>query len=171
MLQASRASSPGTRASTPEHDSHTAMTRSCHGRILKLDTQPPSSDIYPPNGHNSTVQTQSYYLFLSTPARLVGWDLDDAESSKPSALPRTLSRARKMTVNVTPVIAGQVVHIKNNRRTTTVRMATRLGVTQRPTSIVVLGSKSAKYKKMGFLCRSRGLRSLHSRVSRPSALP
>ena len=35
-----------------------------------------------------------------------GWDLGDPDPSKPSTLPQTLSRARKMTV--TAVIAGQV---------------------------------------------------------------
>ena len=36
--------------------------------------------------------------------------MGDAKSSKPCALPRTLSRARKMTV--TTVTAGQVMHIR-----------------------------------------------------------
>ena len=45
-----------------------------------------------------------------------GWDLGDPRPSQPSALPRTLSRAHKMTVPT--VIAGQVKHFKNNRRTT-----------------------------------------------------
>ena len=49
---------------------------------------------------------------------VLGWDLGDPGPNQPSALPRTLSRARKMTV--TTVIAGQVRHIriysKNNRR-------------------------------------------------------
>ena len=50
------------------------------------------------------------------------WDLGDPGTSKPSssALPRTLSRAHKMTVAT--VIAGQVIHIRTtvesiNRRT------------------------------------------------------
>ena len=39
-----------------------------------------------------------------------GWDLGDPGPSQPSTLPRTLSRARKMTVAT--VIAGQVRHIR-----------------------------------------------------------
>ena len=42
-----------------------------------------------------------------------GWDLGDPDPSKPSALPRTLSRARKMTAAT--VIAGQVKHIRTRR--------------------------------------------------------
>ena len=50
---------------------------------------------------------------LETPRNAwCGWDLGDPGPSQPSALPRTLSRARKMTV--TTVIAGQVVHIRTN---------------------------------------------------------
>ena len=39
-----------------------------------------------------------------------GWDLGDPGPSQPSALPRTLSRARKMTLPT--VIAGQVKPIR-----------------------------------------------------------
>jgi len=52
---------------------------------------------------------------LATPrCAWCGWDLGDPGPSQPSALPRTLSRARKITVMT--VIAGQVKH-KNKRRT------------------------------------------------------
>ena len=42
-----------------------------------------------------------------------GWDLGDPGPSQPSALPRTLSRARKMTVPT--VIAGQVRHMLRSK--------------------------------------------------------
>ena len=48
---------------------------------------------------------------LETPRNAwCGWDLGDPGPSQPSALPRTLSKAHKMTV--TTVIAGQVKHIR-----------------------------------------------------------
>ena len=50
-----------------------------------------------------------YYRKPFSPAGW-GWDLGDPDPSKPSTLPRTLSRARKMTVAT--VIAGQVNPIR-----------------------------------------------------------
>ena len=45
-------------------------------------------------------------FMLAARAVWCGWDLGDPGPSQPSALPRTLSRAHKMTVAT--VIAGQV---------------------------------------------------------------
>ena len=45
-----------------------------------------------------------------------GWDLGDPDPSKPSALPRTLSRARNITVATVIDRTGETY--KNNRRTT-----------------------------------------------------
>ena len=64
-----------------------------------------------------------YYRKPFSPAGW-GWDLGDPDPSKPSTLPRTLSRARKMTVAT--VIAGQVKHIRttvDNRSTTATERA------------------------------------------------
>ena len=64
--------------------------------------------------HIPPVKTQPV-VGLATPRNAwCGWDLGDPGPSQPSALPRTLSRARKTTVPT--VIAGQVKH-KNKRRT------------------------------------------------------
>ena len=64
---------------------------------------------------------------LETPRNAwCGWDLGDPGPSQPSALPRTLSRARKMTVAT--VIAGQVKHIRTTVAYEAIRGAARASI-------------------------------------------
>ena len=65
---------------------------------------------------------------LATPRNAwCGWDLGDPDPSKPSTLPRTLSRARNMTVTTVIDRTGEAYN--NNRRTTVGSVGCRAVIT------------------------------------------